>query len=177
MVDTLVSGASAERLVGSSPILGTKYMACDRIFCRLFFLLVYVGASTLLIPSKKTAHQRWLAIYTRIVMWLWGCGDRSYYFFMVSPRHLRFAWRSSPILGTKCMACDRMFCRLLFLLNHLSLRGVAGMGKPDTQCVTPATTSNLPFFCHLTDSQQYKVDFSSPPAPSEWQFQILNSKF
>ncbi len=29
-------------------------------------------------------------------------------------------------------------------LSHLSLRGVAGVGKPDTQLFTTATTSNLP---------------------------------
>ena len=39
MVDALVSGASAERRVGSSPILGTKEFILNSFF--LFYFLAY----------------------------------------------------------------------------------------------------------------------------------------
>ncbi len=56
----------------------------------------------------------------------------------------------------------------------MSLRGVAGFGKPDTQCVTSATTSNLPIFYHLADSQQYNEDSSSLSLRRNDNFKINN---
>ena len=40
LVDALVSGASAARLAGSSPVLGTKSDERQSIDCRSFFLFV-----------------------------------------------------------------------------------------------------------------------------------------
>ena len=51
MVDALVSGASAERRVGSSPILGTSK---ELSFRKFFFLFDHVKWSNILPSDKQT---------------------------------------------------------------------------------------------------------------------------
>ena len=51
LVDALVSGASAARLAGSSPVLGTKQPAIERLLV-IFFIYALLCASTARLYKK-----------------------------------------------------------------------------------------------------------------------------
>ena len=57
MVDALVSGASAARRVGSSPILGTRFLRRTTKVARLFLYLVRTMGLALAVAARQTCRR------------------------------------------------------------------------------------------------------------------------
>ena len=85
MVDTLVSGASASRHVGSSPILGTRFSR--RVTTKLLFVFFLCLCVSKLPPCHlKIRSLRLTRLECRLCFLLCGCGDKKKIDFQRYPR-------------------------------------------------------------------------------------------